>query len=397
MQVALGTSFDVHELDAASNNGVEAMRDLVARAALGTPGRWKVYIVDEVHMLSTAASNALLKTLEEPPGHVVFVLATTDPQRVIPTIRSRTQHFEFRLLSGTALADLVRHVQDDAGLDLPAEAVDLAVRRGNGSARDALSVLDQISAAGTVDDGVAVLDELVEALTERDAGRALVAVAEACAAGWDVQRLANDLVEHLRWGFLATMAPRLVPLTDEARQRVDEQGRRLGPAALVRSIEVVGPGPGGHARRPRSARHPRGRSGAPGPSGRRPFARGAPGTHRRTRASPFERGAADTGRRRRPGPAARAGTAGSAGAARVRTLPRLPRGGDPGGKAALGRHPSTGSGARSGIGTHTGAGSSSSWRAQRRLPPRRRLRSPQPANPIETSWSRPGATPCSPA
>ena len=223
VQVALGASFDVHELDAASNNGVEAMRDLVARAALGTPGRWKVYIVDEVHMLSTAASNALLKTLEEPPGHVVFVLATTDPQRVIPTIRSRTQHFEFRLLSGTALADLVRHVQDDAGLDLPAEAVDLAVRRGNGSARDALSVLDQISAAGAVDDGVAVLDELVEALTERDAGRALVAVAEACAAGWDVQRLATDLVEHLRWGFLATMAPKLVPLTDDARERVDER------------------------------------------------------------------------------------------------------------------------------------------------------------------------------
>ncbi|MBV8980017.1 MAG: DNA polymerase III subunit gamma/tau, partial [Acidimicrobiia bacterium] len=80
VEVTNGTSLDVHELDAASNNGVEAMRDLVARAALGTPGRWKVYIVDEVHMLSAAASNALLKTLEEPPGHVVFVLATTDPQ-----------------------------------------------------------------------------------------------------------------------------------------------------------------------------------------------------------------------------------------------------------------------------------------------------------------------------
>jgi DNA polymerase-3 subunit gamma/tau len=240
VQVALGASFDVHELDAASNNGVEAMRDLVARAALGTPGRWKVYIVDEVHMLSTAASNALLKTLEEPPGHVVFVLATTDPQRVLPTIRSRTQHFEFRLLSGAALADLVRHVQDDAGLELPSEAVDLAVRRGNGSARDALSVLDQISAAGAVEDGVAVLDELLQAITERDAGRALVAVAEACAAGWDAQRLAAELVEQLRWGFLATMAPRLVPLTDEARQRVDEQARQLGPAALVRGVEVVG-------------------------------------------------------------------------------------------------------------------------------------------------------------
>jgi DNA polymerase-3 subunit gamma/tau len=240
VQVAMGASFDVHELDAASNNGVDAMRDLVARAALGTPGRWKVYIVDEVHMLSPAASNALLKTLEEPPGHVVFVLATTDPQRVLPTIRSRTQHFEFRLLSGDDLAGLVSHVTDDAGLDLPAGAVDLAVRRGNGSARDALSALDQISAAGTVEDGTAVLDDLVAAITDRDAGRALVAVAEACAAGWDVQRLATDLIEHLRWGFLATMAPNLVSITDEARQRVDEQARRLGPAALVRSVEVIG-------------------------------------------------------------------------------------------------------------------------------------------------------------
>ena len=84
VEITQGTSLDVHELDAASNNGVDAMRDLVSHAALGTPGRWKVYIVDEVHMLSTPASNALLKTLEEPPGHVVFVLATTDPQKVLP-------------------------------------------------------------------------------------------------------------------------------------------------------------------------------------------------------------------------------------------------------------------------------------------------------------------------
>ncbi|HEX2064696.1 MAG TPA: DNA polymerase III subunit gamma/tau, partial [Acidimicrobiales bacterium] len=101
--VQQGSSLDVHELDAASNNGVEAMRELVSRAALTTPGRWKVYIVDEVHMLSTAASNALLKTLEEPPSHVVFVLVTTDPQKVLPTIRSRTQHYEFRLLGSDVL------------------------------------------------------------------------------------------------------------------------------------------------------------------------------------------------------------------------------------------------------------------------------------------------------
>src|SRR5580692_8794220 len=124
VEIAKGTSLDVHELDAASNNGVEAMRDLVSRAALGTPGRQKVYIVDEVHMLSTAASNALLKTLEEPPAHVIFVLATTDPQKVLPTIRSRTQHFEFRLLGPETLGDLLNDVRRQANLDVPDEAVD---------------------------------------------------------------------------------------------------------------------------------------------------------------------------------------------------------------------------------------------------------------------------------
>jgi hypothetical protein len=103
------------------------MRDLVSHAALGTPGRWKVYIVDEVHMLSTAASNALLKTLEEPPGHVVFVLATTDAQKVLPTIRSRTQHFEFRLLGSETLSALLHQVRTATGLALPDEALDAAV------------------------------------------------------------------------------------------------------------------------------------------------------------------------------------------------------------------------------------------------------------------------------
>ena len=101
LAVERGTSYDVHELDAASNNGVDAMRDLIEKASLGTPGRHKVYILDEVHMLSKAAEAALLKTLEEPPPHVVFVLATTDPQKMSDTIRSRTQHLQFHLLPPT--------------------------------------------------------------------------------------------------------------------------------------------------------------------------------------------------------------------------------------------------------------------------------------------------------
>jgi DNA polymerase-3 subunit gamma/tau len=240
IRIQQGNSLDVHELDAASNNGVDAMRDLVSRTALGTPGRWKVYIVDEVHMLSTAASNALLKTLEEPPPHVVFVLATTDPQKVLPTIRSRTQHFEFRLLSPELLGKLVHRINGDANLQVPEGALDLVVRRGKGSARDTLSVLDQVAAAGVVDDEHEIIDEIVESMCERDTGRALVAIAEGTNSGREPQRIAVDLLEYLRNGFLALMAKNLVPLPDAAIVRVEEQARRLGTPALVRAMETIG-------------------------------------------------------------------------------------------------------------------------------------------------------------
>ena len=240
VEITRGTSMDVHELDAASNNGVDAMRDLVSRAALGSPGRQKVYIVDEVHMLSTAASNALLKTLEEPPAHVVFVLATTDPQKVLPTIRSRTQHFEFRLLGPDTLSALLTQVRDDAHLDVGDEALDLAVRRGRGSARDALSILDQVAASDTVDDDLPELDEMVEALAERDIGRALTAVAHLTAAGFSPQQLAVDLVDHLRQGFLALVAPELVTVAGSERDALVVQAGRVGLATLVRAMEDLG-------------------------------------------------------------------------------------------------------------------------------------------------------------
>jgi DNA polymerase-3 subunit gamma/tau len=240
IEITRGTSMDVHELDAASNNGVDAMRDLVSRAALGSPGRQKVYIVDEVHMLSTAASNALLKTLEEPPAHVVFVLATTDPQKVLPTIRSRTQHFEFRLLGPDTLSALLAQVRDDAHLEVGDDALDLAVRRGRGSARDALSILDQVAASDTVDDDLPELDEVVDALAERDVGRALVAVAHLAAAGFSPQQLTVDLVDHLRQGFLALVAPELVTVAGAEREALATQAGRVGLATLVRAMEDLG-------------------------------------------------------------------------------------------------------------------------------------------------------------
>jgi len=238
--VETGTSLDVSELDAASNNGVDAMRELVARVALAGGGRTRVYILDEVHMLSPGASNALLKTLEDPPDHVVFVLATTDPQKVLSTITSRTQSLEFHLLPAPTLAEHLRWVADDAGLDVDDDVIEVAVRRGQGSARDALSALDQIVAAGGVLDDHEGVEDMVDALCERDTGRALTSVAGACAAGRDPRTLAEVLLAHLRNSFLSTMAAEVVSLPDQAMEVVVDHGRRLGPAACVRALDALG-------------------------------------------------------------------------------------------------------------------------------------------------------------
>jgi DNA polymerase-3 subunit gamma/tau len=240
VEIARGNSFDVRELDAASNNGVEAMRDLVAHAALGTPGRWKVYIVDEVHMLSNAAANALLKTLEEPPAHVVFVLATTDPQKVPATIRSRTQHFEFRLLGAETLSELLHDVRDQAGLEVTDEDLAAAVRRGHGSARDALSALDQVVATGSADELRPQLDELIAAVVDDDANLVLVQSAVLHDAGWGPQQLATELVDELRQRFLVALAPELAAAAGAERDAMRAQTERLGLPRLVRGIELLG-------------------------------------------------------------------------------------------------------------------------------------------------------------
>lgn len=191
-------------------------------------------------MLSTAAANALLKTLEEPPGHVVFVLATTDPQKVPPTIRSRTQHFEFRLLGTDALASLVHDVNEAAGLALDDESLAVAVRRGRGSARDTLSALDQVAASGSADDARPELSEVVDALADEDAGRALVAVAALHEVGWGPQQLASELVDDLRQAFLVALAPELTASGEAETERLSNQADRLGLPRLVRSMEVLG-------------------------------------------------------------------------------------------------------------------------------------------------------------
>ncbi len=238
--IRAGSSMDVFELDAASNRKLDEMRDLLSRVALGTPGRWKVYIIDEVHQLTSDAASALLKTLEEPPSRVVFVLATTDPQKVLATILSRTQHFEFRLLDGDLLTDLLSKINQDAELGLSPEAVELAVRRGRGSARDAESALEQLAAAGGGEDDASPLVELADALAERDVSRTLQAVASAIAAGREPRRLGSDLVEQLRNAFLAVQAPSLVLLPAALTAKLAETANQMGLPFLVRSMEVVG-------------------------------------------------------------------------------------------------------------------------------------------------------------
>jgi DNA polymerase-3 subunit gamma/tau len=235
-----GTSFDVHEMDAASNNKVEDIRDLVNKAALGTPGRTKVYILDEVHMLTPAASNALLKTLEEAPEHVVFVLATTDPQKVLPTIRSRCQHFELHLLPADELAALASYIIEDAGLDVPPGTVDYVVRAGSGSARDMESALDQVAAAGGLPESTEALDELVEALCERDTGKALLAVDRAIEGGRGPRVLGELLIGRLRDVFLASVGDDLNRLSDGERDRVKAQSEVMGAAGATRALEVLG-------------------------------------------------------------------------------------------------------------------------------------------------------------
>ena len=240
LAITRGTSLDVIELDAASNNGVDDIREITAGAWHGTPGRWKVYIFDEVHQLSKAASAALLKTLEEPPQHVVFVLATTDPHKVLPTIRSRTQHLEFRLLGGETLSTLLHDVQGAAKLIADDATIEAAVRMGRGSARDALSALDQLIATGSVAEARPEFEGLFHALVNADAVEALTSLAVLTKEGWDPEQLAESFAAEVRQVFLLQVAPEVADAVDTDRERLREWGGQLGLARTVRILETVG-------------------------------------------------------------------------------------------------------------------------------------------------------------
>jgi len=254
--ITAGRFLDLFELDAASNRGIDNIRDVIESSTLGlgASARRKVYVLDEVHMLTDAAANALLKTLEETPPHVVFVLATTNPEKVLPTIRSRTQHFEFTLLSTEELIDRLSDLCAREGVEADPEALAVIAAAGAGSARDAESLLDQALAHGSTRLEAAAVAELfggspftvrvkvLESIAAEDPAGALVALAELTEAGHEPRRIAEDLLAAARAAFLLDAGGGRVRVDAPAdeQERLRELNNALGNAALVRVIETLG-------------------------------------------------------------------------------------------------------------------------------------------------------------
>ena len=235
-----GTSYDLQELDAASNNGVEAVRELISKVALGSPGKTKIYILDEVHMLTTGAENALLKTLEEPPSHVVFILATTEPHKVAPTIRSRTQHYEFELLSADDLETHIRWIADDAELEVSDEMINYVLRTGGGSARDTLSALEQVVTAGGIphdDDNVGVI---LSGVAHADPSLVISGLSNAIQSGRDPRVIGEALISRLRDAFLFGLGSSTVHMSDHQQSQARELHEKTKLATLTRAIETIG-------------------------------------------------------------------------------------------------------------------------------------------------------------
>ena len=251
-------SIDVVELDAASHGGVDDARDLRDRAFY-TPAdsRFRVFIVDEAHMVTTQGFNALLKIVEEPPEHLVFVFATTEPEKVLATIRSRTHHYPFRLLPPSTMRTLLETVCADEGVAVEPAVYPLVIRAGGGSARDSLSVLDQLLAGAGADGltyaraiallgvtDVALIDDMVSALAAGDGGAVFATVDRLVEAGHDPRRFAADLLQRLRDLVLLRVAPDaarqgLVDAPGEALTAMAEQADRLGAGTLTRFAEIV--------------------------------------------------------------------------------------------------------------------------------------------------------------
>ncbi len=251
-------SIDVIEIDAASHNGVDDARDLRERAFFApVRDRYKVYIIDEAHMVTTAAFNALLKLVEEPPDFLVFIFATTEPDKVLTTIRSRTHHYPFRLIPPQSLRQHLEQITAAEGIPVEPAVLPLVVRAGGGSARDSLSILDQLL-AGAGPEGVtysravgllgvtdsALLDDMIDSLAAGDAGGVYGTVDRVVEAGHDPRRFSVDLLDRFRDLILLDAVPDagergLLNVPQDQLTHMAEQAVRLGGATLTRFAEIV--------------------------------------------------------------------------------------------------------------------------------------------------------------
>ena len=253
--ISNGTSLDVIEMDAASQRGIDDIREIRERVVLQpVEGRSKVYILDEAHQLTDAAWNALLKLIEEPPPHLLFIFCTTELQKVLPTVRSRCQTFVFQRPRLPDLVRKLRLIADAEGINAPDAALALIARGGRGAYRDAESTLDQLASAtngtisvqdvlallGAVEDEV--LFRLCDLVVDADTAGALVLLEELSEQGQDLGRLVVDLLEHLRHLMLVQHTgevPDTLPVTDETRERLREQANQLAAATVVRLIDLL--------------------------------------------------------------------------------------------------------------------------------------------------------------
>src|SRR6184192_4221268 len=255
LAIAAGSSLDVIEMDAASQRGIDDIREIRDRVVLQpVEGRYKVYILDEAHQLTDAAWNALLKLIEEPPPHLVFVFCTTDLSKVLPTVRSRCQTFVFQRPRLQELVTVLSRVAEGEGIDAPPQALSLVARAARGSFRDATSTLDQLAAAtenkvtvqsvlqllGTVEEDA--LFRLCDLVVDRDTAGALTFIEELSEQGHDLGRLVSDLIEHLRHLMLVQHmgeVPESLPVTEETRERLRAQANQVGEPTVIRLLDLL--------------------------------------------------------------------------------------------------------------------------------------------------------------
>jgi DNA polymerase-3 subunit gamma/tau len=253
--IADGTSMDVIEMDAASQRGIDDIREIRERVVLQpVEGRHKVYILDEAHQLTDAAFNALLKLIEEPPPHLVFVFCTTDLGKMLPTVRSRCQTFVFSRPRLPELVQVLRRVADGEAIEAPDAALSLIARAARGAYRDAVSTFDQLAAAtekqvtvqavlqllGAVEEEA--LFRLCDLVVDRDTAGALTFIEELSEQGQDLGRLVTDLLEHLRHLLLVQHmgeVPDSLPVTEETRERLREQANQVGEATVLRLCDLL--------------------------------------------------------------------------------------------------------------------------------------------------------------